>query len=130
MTISVLDRTDGTAEASLGNLHDEAGKVDETNLPCRVNNPELWFAESPERRGVRQGALHRLPGPRPVLRRRSRASRAVGRLGWTALHPGRRRPPQASAWPSPQERGGRVAATRRPSADGRIPSEKEPTNPR
>ena len=44
MTISILDRTD---QPTLGNLHDEAGKVDETNLPCRVNNPELWFAESP-----------------------------------------------------------------------------------
>jgi WhiB family transcriptional regulator, redox-sensing transcriptional regulator len=47
MTISVLDRTDGTAEASLGQLHDEAGRVDESQLPCRVNNPELWFAETP-----------------------------------------------------------------------------------
>jgi WhiB family redox-sensing transcriptional regulator len=47
MTISVLDRTDGTTEASLGGLHDAAGGVDEDQLPCRVNNPELWFAESP-----------------------------------------------------------------------------------
>jgi WhiB family redox-sensing transcriptional regulator len=48
MTISVLDRTDGTAEASLGQLHDEAGRVvDESQLPCRINDPELWFAESP-----------------------------------------------------------------------------------
>jgi WhiB family redox-sensing transcriptional regulator len=48
MTISVLDRTDGNAEASLGQLHDVAGRVvDESQLPCRVNDPELWFAESP-----------------------------------------------------------------------------------
>jgi WhiB family redox-sensing transcriptional regulator len=47
MTISVLDRTDGTAEASLGQLHDTAGGIDESQLPCRINNPELWFAESP-----------------------------------------------------------------------------------
>ena len=47
MTISVLDRTDGTADASLGGLHDAAGAVDDEQLPCRVNNPELWFAESP-----------------------------------------------------------------------------------
>ena len=46
MTISVLDRTDG-ADATLGGLHDVAGQVDEERLPCRVNNPELWFAESP-----------------------------------------------------------------------------------
>jgi WhiB family transcriptional regulator, redox-sensing transcriptional regulator len=44
MTISVLDRTDGP---TLGNLHDVASVVDEEQLPCRVNNPELWFAESP-----------------------------------------------------------------------------------
>jgi WhiB family transcriptional regulator, redox-sensing transcriptional regulator len=52
MTISVLDRvTDsrgyGADQPTLGNLHDKAGKVDETGLPCRVNDPELWFAESP-----------------------------------------------------------------------------------
>ncbi|MFC7496940.1 MULTISPECIES: WhiB family transcriptional regulator [unclassified Nocardioides] len=47
MTISELVRTDGTAEVSLGLLHDEAERVDDELLPCRVNNPELWFAESP-----------------------------------------------------------------------------------
>jgi WhiB family redox-sensing transcriptional regulator len=52
MTISELVRTDGTAEATpqeitLGQLHDEANRIDEELLPCRVNNPELWFAESP-----------------------------------------------------------------------------------
>jgi len=47
MTISVLDRTDGTAEASLGQLHDTVGGIDESQLPCRINDPELWFAESP-----------------------------------------------------------------------------------
>jgi len=46
MTISVLDRTEGT-EARLGQLHDAATRVAEDRLPCRVNNPELWFAESP-----------------------------------------------------------------------------------
>ncbi|MGA8257130.1 MAG: WhiB family transcriptional regulator [Nocardioides sp.] len=33
--------------ATLGTLHDEAQKVDEALLPCRINDPELWFAESP-----------------------------------------------------------------------------------
>ena len=47
MTISVLDRTSAADQPTLGNLHDEAGKVDEATLPCRVNDPELWFAESP-----------------------------------------------------------------------------------
>jgi WhiB family redox-sensing transcriptional regulator len=56
MTISVLDRTDGRTGAGsvnglsngLGGLHDAAGEVDETQLPCRVNDPELWFAETPQ----------------------------------------------------------------------------------
>lgn len=48
MTISsVLDRISTADQPSLGNLHDEACKVDEANLPCRANDPELWFAESP-----------------------------------------------------------------------------------
>ena len=34
-------------EPSLGDLHDQAEQVDENLMPCRVNNPELWFAESP-----------------------------------------------------------------------------------
>ena len=52
MTISVLDRTDGRTGAApdngLGGLHDAAVEVDESQLPCRVNDPELWFAESPQ----------------------------------------------------------------------------------
>jgi WhiB family redox-sensing transcriptional regulator len=46
MNANTLDRTAGQA-ATLGGLHDEAGKVDEALLPCRVSNPELWFAELP-----------------------------------------------------------------------------------
>jgi WhiB family transcriptional regulator, redox-sensing transcriptional regulator len=45
MTVSVLDRVAG--QPTLGELHDEADKVDEANLPCRAYDPELWFAESP-----------------------------------------------------------------------------------
>ncbi|MCW2739324.1 WhiB family transcriptional regulator [Nocardioides sp.] len=33
--------------APLGALHDAAAGVDEEFLPCRVNDAELWFAESP-----------------------------------------------------------------------------------
>lgn len=46
MTISVLDRP-RAEEPSLERLHDLAAAVDEELLPCRVNDPELWFAESP-----------------------------------------------------------------------------------
>lgn len=55
MTTSVLDRTHQVLEAgiapvedpTLGLLHDKADTVSRELLPCRVNNPELWFAESP-----------------------------------------------------------------------------------
>ena len=52
MTITVLDRRDGAAEAShelgLSQLHDAADQVNDELLPCRVNNSDLWFAESPQ----------------------------------------------------------------------------------
>ena len=47
MTISVLARTEEGVQPSLGQLHDQAGLVEKEALPCRVNNPELWFAETP-----------------------------------------------------------------------------------
>ena len=49
MTISVLDRTraDDAVQLHLGDLHDAAAQVDDELLPCRTNNAELWFAESP-----------------------------------------------------------------------------------
>jgi WhiB family transcriptional regulator, redox-sensing transcriptional regulator len=45
MTISALDRTEGALD--LSQLHDTATSVEEELLPCRANDPELWFAESP-----------------------------------------------------------------------------------
>jgi WhiB family transcriptional regulator, redox-sensing transcriptional regulator len=47
MTISELVRETDPEAASLGHLHDQAGHVEDELLPCRANNPELWFAESP-----------------------------------------------------------------------------------
>ncbi len=51
MTISVLDRPAEAAEAAdqvtLGSLHGAVTQVERELLPCRANNPELWFAESP-----------------------------------------------------------------------------------
>jgi WhiB family redox-sensing transcriptional regulator len=51
VSITALDRQDWTSEATrttLGELHETAGQVREDLLPCRVNDSELWFAESPE----------------------------------------------------------------------------------
>ncbi len=49
MTISVLDRNraDDVVQGDLGGLHDAAAQVDDELLPCRTNESELWFAESP-----------------------------------------------------------------------------------
>jgi WhiB family redox-sensing transcriptional regulator len=51
MTISELIRTDRSADAnldvSLGQLHDQAERVDDDQLPCRVYDSDLWFAETP-----------------------------------------------------------------------------------
>lgn len=54
MTISILDRSIDTPDlgtldlgaVSLGELHDRAG-AREGEIPCQVQDPELWFAESP-----------------------------------------------------------------------------------
>jgi len=48
MTISVLDRVDQAAgQSSLGGLHGAFMGAQRELLPCRANDPELWFAESP-----------------------------------------------------------------------------------
>ena len=49
MTISVLDRTGGSCRAELSSAASTTPPAgcDEELLPCRVNDPELWFAESP-----------------------------------------------------------------------------------
>jgi WhiB family transcriptional regulator, redox-sensing transcriptional regulator len=46
MAISVLDQ-DHDLVPTLTGLHDATDDVDSDRLPCRVNDPELWFAESP-----------------------------------------------------------------------------------
>ena len=50
MTITVLDRPDGTADAlprrSVCSTT-RPTRCDDELLPCRVNDSELWFAESP-----------------------------------------------------------------------------------
>ncbi len=50
MTISVLDR-DRVAETSappvLGLLLDRVNDAADSAIPCRANDPELWFAELP-----------------------------------------------------------------------------------
>lgn len=49
MTISVLDRNraEEAVPSALGGLHDAAAQVENELLPCRANDAELWFAESP-----------------------------------------------------------------------------------
>ena len=80
-------------------------------IPCRVNDPELWFAESPADVEFAKSLCQDLPGPRGLPRRRARAARAVGRLGRRALHRRRRRAPQAAPRAPAQVRGRRVTST-------------------
>lgn len=48
MNPMVLERARGeAAENTLGGLHDAADGFDTEQLPCRVNDPELFFAETP-----------------------------------------------------------------------------------
>jgi WhiB family redox-sensing transcriptional regulator len=49
VSIAAHPRYGGVAglPATLGGLHDVAARVREELLPCRLNDPELWFAESP-----------------------------------------------------------------------------------
>jgi WhiB family redox-sensing transcriptional regulator len=47
--ISVLEHTGGDGvELSLSVLHAQGEKVSNDLLPCRANDPDLWFAESPD----------------------------------------------------------------------------------
>lgn len=51
MTSTALHHRDGGVEelpATLGGLHEVAAQVHEELLPCRLNDAELWFAESPD----------------------------------------------------------------------------------
>lgn len=45
MTVSVLDRPQ--AEPTLGQLHDQLQDNLDSQVPCKVQDPELWFAELP-----------------------------------------------------------------------------------
>lgn len=50
MSISVIDygtARSGEGMATLDGLHEMAGQVDRGRLPCRVLDPELWFADTP-----------------------------------------------------------------------------------
>ena len=76
-------------------------------IPCRSNDPELWFAERTAAGGAGQGPLPRVPAHRGLPRRRHRACRAVGRLGRRGVHRRCGRRDQARSWTSPQERGRR-----------------------
>ena len=75
------------------------------DLPCRVLDADLWFAESPGRPGASEGVLRRLPGPHRVPGRRARSARAVGRMGRRNLQSGRDHRAEAAARPPSQERG-------------------------
>ena len=73
-------------------------------LPCRVEDPELWFAESPAQLEQAKSLCARLPGPERLPGRRPGPRRALGRLGRRDLRTRRGHRAQAAAGTSPQGR--------------------------
>ncbi len=55
--------------------------IDETELPCRSEDPELYFAESPSDVELAKAICQGVSGPGRVPGRCARAARAVGRVG-------------------------------------------------
>ena len=78
-------------------------------LPCRVEDPELWFAESPGPARGGQGPVRRLPPPGRLPGRRPGPRRALGGLGRRDLRARRGDRAEATAGTSPQGRRPREA---------------------
>jgi WhiB family redox-sensing transcriptional regulator len=122
MTISVLDRPEcaQTTEHSLGGLHQAAGRADDQDLPCRSNNPELWFAESPSDVEFAKALCQECPVRSLCLDGAPRPRGAVGCVGRRTVLARRRDPAQA---PSRSSSQGRPLSQRRVISCGRLPSQ-------
>jgi WhiB family transcriptional regulator, redox-sensing transcriptional regulator len=57
----VLDRAADGEVVTLGRLHDAVGHHQYSALPCRANDPELWFAEAPDDVEVAKGLCRSCP---------------------------------------------------------------------
>jgi len=90
-------------EVTLGVLHDRANRYDEDQLPCRVNNPELWFAESPADVEFAKALCATCP-VQPLCLASALDRREPWGVWGGQLPAGEGDPPQAAPWPAPQGR--------------------------
>jgi WhiB family redox-sensing transcriptional regulator len=68
MTHSALDRLDRDATGpSLRTLHEHVRHASDELLPCRIHDPELWFAESADQVEVAKAHCERCPVRQPCL---------------------------------------------------------------
>ena len=68
MTDSALDRPDRDAMgSSSGALHERARHASDELLPCRIHDPQLWFAESADRVEVAKAHCETCPVRQPCL---------------------------------------------------------------
>ena len=99
-------------------LHEASATTGE-GIPCRDNDAELWFADTPEGVEFAKALCGTCPARLGLPLGCPPPARAVGRLGRRALRPGRDRRPQAPPWPTPQDRGRRVAPSHADRPHGR-----------
>ena len=77
-------------------------------LPCRLVDPDLFFAEAPADVEEAKALCLDCPIRAACLAGRAEAAGAVGRLGRRAVHRRCRRGPQAAAGPSAEVSGRRT----------------------
>ena len=106
----------GEQNIALGTL-DPISRLCPDDLPCRVQDPDLWFAETPGEleflstelcsdARASQEVLRTVPGPGPLPSRCHRATRTVGCLGRPDFRTRRDHRAQASPGTSAQDRSG------------------------
>ena len=83
--------------SGIGSDSAEFNRLMDTLLPCRTNDPELWFAEHSTQVEQAKALCRTCPLMAGLPRRRPRAQRALGRLGRRGLR--RRRRCRTQAWP-------------------------------
>ena len=116
MQLATLDReTTATGDAvasltALTGLSALTERVADEQLPCRVNDPELFFAESPDDVEYAKTLCATCPARLDCLTGALERREPWGVWGGEWFVQGRRGPAQASAWPSPQVRGRRMTA--------------------
>lgn len=69
-------------------------------IPCQSNDPELWFADTPDGVEFAKALCVSCPMIEGCLERGARAARSRRCLGWAVLRRWHRCRPQAAPWPA------------------------------